>query len=108
MPSGFDTSMAGREMRKPLDTWMHMGVRRRDGSRFSRADVVGAVLLPDGAGGDAFMIYSNFAVIHFFWDRLFGTYRGRMPHLAAAGRQTVEDGGDPQPPAWRLHPSTCQ
>ena len=63
VPSGFDTSMAGREMRKPLDTWMHMGVRRRDGSRFSRGDVVGAVLLPDGAGGDAFMVYSNFAVI---------------------------------------------
>jgi membrane-bound lytic murein transglycosylase B len=28
-----------------------------------RAEAQGAVLLPDGAGGDAFMVYANFAAI---------------------------------------------
>ncbi len=38
-------------------------MRRIDGRPFSRADVPGAVVLPDGAGGEAFMVYANFNVI---------------------------------------------
>ena len=38
-----------------------MGVRRDDGSPFSRRDVQGALLMPTGiAPGEGFMIYSNF------------------------------------------------
>jgi membrane-bound lytic murein transglycosylase B len=53
----------GRERMRPLGAWERDGVRRIDGSRFSRADVPGAVLLPDGAGGEAYMVYANFNVI---------------------------------------------
>lgn len=63
VPPGFDAAASRRDMRKPLSEWMQMGVRRPDGSAFSRPDVVGAVLLPDGAGGEAFMVYPNFNVI---------------------------------------------
>ena len=56
-------SLAGRQMMRPLASWTEMGVRRRDGAQFSQSDVNGALLLPDGAGGDAFMVYSNFNVI---------------------------------------------
>ena len=63
VPPGFDAEMAGRDNRKPLADWMRLGVRRIDGSPFTRGDVVGALVMPDGAGGEAFMVYSNFGVI---------------------------------------------
>ncbi len=63
IPPDFDVSHAGRQTMRPLDAWMGLGVRRPDGTRFSRPDVPGALLLPDGAAGDAFMVYSNFNVI---------------------------------------------
>ena len=56
-------SLAGRQAARPLASWTEAGVRRQDGAPFSQGDVNGALLLPDGAGGDAFMVYSNFNVI---------------------------------------------
>ena len=53
----------GRQVVRSLDHWNEAGVRRADGGRFSRMEVLGALLLPDGPGGDAFMIYRNFNVI---------------------------------------------
>jgi membrane-bound lytic murein transglycosylase B len=38
-------------------------VRRIDGTKFSRAEVPGAVILPDGPAGEAYMVYANFNVI---------------------------------------------
>jgi membrane-bound lytic murein transglycosylase B len=46
-----------------LGEWQAAGVRRSDGRVFSRDDVLGAVVLPDGAGGEAFMVYANFNAI---------------------------------------------
>jgi membrane-bound lytic murein transglycosylase B len=62
VPPGF-AAAGGRDVSRPLGAWMADGVRRIDGSKFSRADVHGAVVLPDGAGGEAFMVYQNFHVI---------------------------------------------
>jgi membrane-bound lytic murein transglycosylase B len=62
LPPGF-AAASGRDVSRPLGAWMAEGVRRIDGSKFSRADVHGAVVLPDGAGGEAFMVYQNFHVI---------------------------------------------
>jgi membrane-bound lytic murein transglycosylase B len=59
----FDASSVGRDVKRPLGEWMRMGVRRDDGSAFGRADPVGAVVMPDGAGGPAFMVYPNFTAI---------------------------------------------
>lgn len=63
VPAGFDAASAGRDRRRSLGEWMRAGVRRDDGSAFTRADPVGAVVLPDGPGGAAFMVYGNFAAI---------------------------------------------
>ncbi|NVN31538.1 lytic murein transglycosylase, partial [Endobacter medicaginis] len=43
--------------------WEQLGVRRADGQRFSRQDVRGALLMPDGPGGDAFLVYHNFNTV---------------------------------------------
>ncbi len=63
LPAGFPYAEAGRQNRRTLGEWMRAGVTRADGSAFSRSDVPGAVVLPDGAGGEAFMTYANFGAI---------------------------------------------
>ena len=64
VPASIDPAITGRENRRSLGAWMEMGVRRPDGSRFSRSEVSGALLRPDGIGaGEGFMIYSNFNAI---------------------------------------------
>jgi membrane-bound lytic murein transglycosylase B len=59
VPPGF-AAETGRDIKKTLGAWQAMGVRRIDGTPFSRSDVMGALVLPDGAGGEAFMTYANF------------------------------------------------
>jgi membrane-bound lytic murein transglycosylase B len=63
LPPGFDAADAGRSHMRRLGEWQAAGVRRSDGRVFSRDDVLGAVVLPDGAGGEAFMVYANFNAI---------------------------------------------
>jgi membrane-bound lytic murein transglycosylase B len=63
LPAGFDASLGGRDAPRSLGAWMQLGVRRSDGTAFSRGDVIGAVVIPDGAQGEAFMAYANFAAI---------------------------------------------
>lgn len=63
VPAGFDAGRAGRDSRRSLGEWTRLGVRRVDGRPFSRSDVEGAVLMPDGTGGEAYMAYGNFAAI---------------------------------------------
>lgn len=63
VPDTLAQAELGREHTRTLSAWMQAGVKRMDGSAFSRADVEGAVLRPDGPGGDAYMVYHNFNVI---------------------------------------------
>jgi membrane-bound lytic murein transglycosylase B len=63
VPDGFAADRTGRDISRTLGAWQAMGVRRIDGRVFSRNDVFGAVVMPDGAGGEAFMTYPNFKVI---------------------------------------------
>jgi membrane-bound lytic murein transglycosylase B len=56
-------AMAGRGNPRTLGEWQQAGVRRIDGTPFSRSDVRGALLLPDGGGGEAFLVYRNFDAI---------------------------------------------
>ena len=58
-----DFASGGRDDTRSLAEWMRLGVRREDGGRFERGDVPGAVVQPDGAGGEAFMTYANFKAI---------------------------------------------
>ncbi len=58
-----DAALLGRDGRRTLGSWEELGVRRADGTRFSRSDVEGALLQPDGPGTEAFLVYGNFSVI---------------------------------------------
>ncbi len=58
-----EAGLIGRTAPRPLAEWTRLGVRRIDGGRFSRDDVEGALLQPDGPGTEAFLVYNNFGVI---------------------------------------------
>jgi len=49
--------------RKPLPEWQALGVRRADGGDLPVRDIPAALVLPDGAGGDAYLVYQNYAAI---------------------------------------------
>jgi membrane-bound lytic murein transglycosylase B len=66
VPPGFDAGPNGRDDRRPLSAWAQLGVTRADGAAFSRPDAHGGIVMPDGAGGDAYMTYENFAVIRLY------------------------------------------
>ena len=56
----------GRDDRRTLARWTQLGVTRADGTAFSHADSMGAVIMPDGADGEAYIVYANFAVIRLY------------------------------------------
>jgi len=63
LPAGFNPDDARRDNTRPLRDWVRAGVRRPDGTELPSLDLQAAILLPDGAGGQAFAIYPNFDVI---------------------------------------------
>jgi membrane-bound lytic murein transglycosylase B len=63
LPAGFDTSLAGRDRAQPIGAWTRMGVVRFDGGAIGNAAESAALIMPDGAGGEAFLAYPNFSVI---------------------------------------------
>jgi membrane-bound lytic murein transglycosylase B len=66
VPAGFNTGPNGRDDHRPLAAWTQLGVAPLDGGGFARPGLAGAVVMPDGAGGEAYMVYANFAVIRLY------------------------------------------
>ena len=68
VPANLDWSQTGIETRKPVRDWERMGVRARSGSLDTRLS--GALILPQGHKGPAFIAYPNFNV-YFEWNQSF-------------------------------------
>ncbi len=66
VPAGFTVNRDSRDDRRPLAAWAQQGVAPSDGAAFARPDLTGAVVMPDGPGGEAYMVYANFAVIRLY------------------------------------------
>ncbi|MEJ0020662.1 MAG: lytic murein transglycosylase [Acetobacteraceae bacterium] len=63
LPSSLDRTGMGRDNRKPAGEWERLGVRTANGRPLARPDAQAAVVLPDGPGGEAFLVYANFTAI---------------------------------------------
>jgi membrane-bound lytic murein transglycosylase B len=60
---GVNFGLTGREMVRTIGYWESLGVQRLPGVANLPQSTAAALLLPDGAGGQAFLIYRNFKVI---------------------------------------------
>ena len=68
VPSAFDESLIGVEVKKPVADWYRLGVRSLDGSALpSRAGEV-SVVMPDDKHGRAYLAYNNYMVLR-SWNR---------------------------------------
>ncbi len=63
LPAQFDTASVGRETRRPLGEWAREGVRPLSGAWRAAPGTPTSVLVPDGPGGDAFVVYPHFLAI---------------------------------------------
>ena len=63
LPASFNANLASPRTRKSLREWEKLGVRNGDGGRLPTRNLTASVVLPDGAGGPAFVVYENFRVI---------------------------------------------
>jgi membrane-bound lytic murein transglycosylase B len=61
-PASIDPAFAGRDNPRPLSDWARLGIRNLSG-RLVAGTQPAALLLPDGPGGEAFLIYGDFAAI---------------------------------------------
>lgn len=62
LPPGFNIGLTGREARRASGDWAALGVRAAEGGPLPDHGP-GAVVLPQGAGGPAFILWRNFGVI---------------------------------------------
>jgi membrane-bound lytic murein transglycosylase B len=85
LPDGFDAYQARLDLRASAGFWSEQGVLGVDGRPLPDSDPVGAVVLPAGIRGPAFLVYDNFRVltewnrslfyalsVGHLWDRLAG------------------------------------
>ncbi len=68
LPVDFDWEMASLKLRKPLEEWRRLGIRRADGGALPVADISGAIVAPGGHKGPTFLVYGNFDKI-LNWNR---------------------------------------
>jgi membrane-bound lytic murein transglycosylase B len=80
LPENFDLTLATMEKTKGVEEWSALGVRRADGGALPRRDMDGAIVLPQGRKGPAFLVYDNFRVM-LRWNRSIN-YALSVGHLA--------------------------
>ena len=68
LPQKFDYSLVGQESHLSLSRWQTLGVRRSNGKALPRRALQAALIVPDGPGGPAYLVYGNFQVLR-RWNR---------------------------------------
>jgi membrane-bound lytic murein transglycosylase B len=68
LPAGFDSKQASLKISKPLQVWQKIGIRKHDGRDLPLAPLNASIVLPDGKGGPAYLVYGNYRVI-MRWNR---------------------------------------
>ena len=84
VPGNFDTRLAGLDNRRPSAEWSRLGVRPVGAAPLSGREPDGSVLLPDGLGGRALLVFDNFRAT-MKWNK-------SVPFAAAVGM--IADGID--------------
>ncbi|MFS4581521.1 lytic murein transglycosylase [Phaeobacter sp. C3_T13_0] len=92
LPAGFDYAQADRKIVKSAQSWRQLRITTADGRRLPDHGE-GALLLPAGANGAAFIVYRNFSVIERY--NVADAYVIGVGHLSDRLR-----GGEPIRASW--------
>ena len=68
LPLNMDKSLLGLKVRKTVNEWQKLGVRRLDGRDLPKRNLNASIVIVKGSGGAAFMVYKNFRVT-LKWNR---------------------------------------
>lgn len=68
LPNGLDGALIGFECQKRLSEWQALGVQCLDGQDLAALNLLSSIIQPDGSGGRAFLVYSNYRCI-LKWNR---------------------------------------
>ncbi len=93
LPTGFDSTLAGRRNKRPLNDWISRGVKRIDGTPITLSDRQAGVLLPAGILGPAFIVFRNF-------DAIYSYNAAESYSLAIATLSDRLRGGGPLVASW--------
>ena len=63
LPAGFDPRFTGLEVRRSTGEWSELGIRGIDAAPLAGRAGEASLVVPDGAGGPAFLVYDNFRTI---------------------------------------------
>ncbi|HUC71660.1 MAG TPA: lytic murein transglycosylase [Stellaceae bacterium] len=82
LPPGFDERSTGLDFKRATGEWSRMGVRSIDARPLGTQGIEASLVMPDGAGGPALLVYDNFRTI-MRWNK--STYfAGAVGYLADA------------------------
>lgn len=98
VPDGIDYAMTGRDQRLDLAQWREIGLKDVNGNAIPAVDMRGALLVPAGQAGPAFLIYDNFDVI-MRWNRseFFAIAVGHLADRIAGGAALTNPPPDHEP-----------
>ena len=96
LPQGFDFRLVDRSIRKPVQQWEALGVRRAGGKAFPRGSDVGSLLVPAGARGPAFLVIDNFRAIMKYNPSEFVRFGDRTPRRPHPWRRRFRSGLAPR------------
>jgi membrane-bound lytic murein transglycosylase B len=68
LPVEFDHKQASLTISRPLQDWQNIGIRKSNGLDLPLSPMKASVVLPDGTGGPAYLVYDNYRVI-MKWNR---------------------------------------
>lgn len=68
LPKGFDMDLADLDIKKTVNEWASLGVRRAGGGALPKSDMKGSIVMPDGADGEAYLVYNNYRSV-MRWNR---------------------------------------
>jgi membrane-bound lytic murein transglycosylase B len=63
VPGNFDSRLADLGSRRTTAEWAQLGVRPAGSAQFTGREPTGSLVLPDGPGGTALLVYDNFRTI---------------------------------------------
>lgn len=68
LPAAFNLEQANFEVKRPLNEWQSLGIRRADGGELPKRDLAASLVLPAKTAKPAFLVHDNYRAI-MKWNR---------------------------------------